>query len=223
MPTDLAVPSQLQWAIHWSGASTARADLKMFGHELDRLPALERSEVLSAMDEVQVRSKLWLIDELRRLRDLGTVQLAVLGAWYGILPLLFNWRVERPPRRMTCIDIDPKVVEVGRRLIGSIYGNIHYECADVMNLDYEALRKDPGTVVINTICEHLPDLHSWWNRLAEGQFVVLQSNNYFACPDHISAVRSLDELKQRVPLSKILFEGVLPLSIMDRYMVIGYR
>jgi hypothetical protein len=223
MQTDLALPPQLQWSIDQAGTSPARADVKQFVHGLDLLPSRERSDVLAAMDEVQIRSKLWLIDELRQLRDLATAHLVVLGAWYGVLPLLVNWRVGQPPRRMTCIDIDPRVVAVGRQLIGSIYGNIRYECADALNLDYVALGKDPAAVVINTICEHLPDPGAWWGRLAAGQFVVLQSNNYFACPDHVSAVHSLDELKQRAPVSRILFAGVLPLSIMDRYMVIGYR
>jgi hypothetical protein len=189
--------------------------------ELDLLTIEEQTQFLSAMDEVQIRSKLWLIDELDRYRDLAATRLVVLGAWYGILPLLINWRVRRPPAHMICIDVDLRVCEVGRQIIGSMYDNIAYQCADVMDLDYDALGKDPGTVVINTICEHLPNLPDWWARLPAGQFVALQSNNYFACPDHVSAVRSIDELKQQAPLSRLLFEGVLPLSIMDRYMLIG--
>jgi hypothetical protein len=223
MDTDVALPPELLSAISQSSARTVWLDLERFEQKLSRLSPQARAGVLGAMDEVQIRSKLWLIDELSRCRDLATTRLVVLGAWYGVLPLLINWRTARPPRRMVCIDFDLGVCEVGQALIGAMYDNITYECADVMDLDYDMLGKNPATVVINTICEHLPQLGDWWRLLPGGQFVVLQSNNYFACPDHVNAVHSLDELKHLVPLSKLLFEGVLPLPIMDRYMLIGHR
>jgi hypothetical protein len=199
-----------------------RAELGQLLGRFDALPPAERQGIVQALDEVQVRSKLWLIDELARVRDLAGAQLLVLGAWYGTLALLCNLRLERPPARMLCVDVDPHPCQVGAQVIGSRYPNIGYRCADAMSYDYGA----PGnqaTVVVNTICEHLPDIAGWWRRLPPGQLVVLQSNNYFRCPDHVNCVPSLEEMKEQTPLSEVLFEGVLPLSLFDRFMLIGRR
>jgi hypothetical protein len=199
-----------------------RDELVRFLERVDGLSAPDRAELAAAMDEIQLRSKLWLIDQLGRHRDLSASCLVVLGAWCGILPLLVNWQLERRPPTMRCIDIDARATELGSRVVGACYTNVEFRRADVMDLDYAALGRDPRTIVVNTICEHLPRFDAWRQRLPDGLLVVLQSNNYFLCPDHVNAVHSLDELKQQARLSTIVFEGSLPLSVMDRYMLIGY-
>src|SRR4051812_37051248 len=78
----------------------------------------ERSGLDEAIDEIQIASKLWLVDELTKVADVGSRQMVVLGAWYGILPLLLNWRLPKPPAHMLCVDIDPAAVHAGERLIG---------------------------------------------------------------------------------------------------------
>ena len=179
--------------------------------------------MLEAVDDIQVASKLWLIDELGRLTDVADSELLVLGAWYGVLPLLLTLRLERTPKRTVCVDFDPDACRLGEKVIGSMVPNVEYRCADVMDYDYEAWGRRPGTIVVNTICEHLPDLERWWGRIPPGQLVVLQSNNYAACPDHVNCARSLADMKEQTPLSEVLFEGVLPLSLFDRFMIIGRR
>jgi SAM-dependent methyltransferase len=191
--------------------------------QVDALGPDARRQFTAAVDEVQVRSKLWLIDELIRLRDLDGATLIVLGAWYGILPLLVNWRLERPPARMVCIDISTDACTLGRQVIGALYDNVEYLVADAMDLNYPAWARDPSLVVVNTICEHLSDAAGWWTRIPAGQLAVLQSNNYDLCRDHINCVQSLEEMKAQTPFSRLLFEGVLPLPIFDRYMLIGQR
>lgn len=200
-----------------------RSQLRAFAGAVNGLPSVEQERIAAALDEIQVRSKLWLIDELERLRDLSNCRLLVLGAWCGVLPLLCNWTLAHPPRHMVCVDIDAGACAVGVRVIGAHYENVGYRCADVMGFDYEPWARDPTTVVVNTICEHLPDVAGWWRGIGSGQFVVLQSNNYFGCPDHVNAIRSTAELLAQSPLSDVLFEGVLELSLFDRYMVIGRR
>jgi hypothetical protein len=196
-----------------------------FVRRVDAVVADEaRRDFAIAVHPVQVRSKLWLIDELTKHCDLGTSSLLVLGGWYGILPMLFNWRLTVPPPQMVSIDTDAVVGEAGARLIGSLYPNVEYRCEDAMELDYGALGLQHPPVVINTICEHLLDVAGWWNRIPRGQLVALQSNNYEGCPDHVSAVASIEEFKRQLPLSELLFEGVLELPPwFDRYMLIGRR
>lgn len=207
-------------------AETGRGpEVENFVRNVDAVLADEaRRDFAVAMHPVQVRSKLWLIDELTKHCDLATSALLVLGGWYGILPMLVNWRLAAPSPQMVSIDTDAVAGDVGARIIGSSYPNVEYRCADAMELDYAApdLRCPP--VVINTICEHLPDADGWWNRVPRGQLVALQSNNYTDCPDHVNAVEGIDEFKRQVPMSELLFEGVLPLPPwFDRYMLIGRR
>ncbi|MXM64272.1 hypothetical protein GR925_12650 [Streptomyces sp. HUCO-GS316] len=191
--------------------------------QLDTLTPTQQRLFAAAVDEVQIRSKLWLIDQLFSRHDIGSATLVVLGAWYGILPLLFNWRLAQPPARMVCIDISADACELGRQVIGQLYPNIEYQVADAMDLDYASLARDPSSVLINTICEHLPEADTWWSRVPVGQLAVLQSNNYDRCPDHVNCVKDLDEMKAQIPLSEMLYEGVLRLPIFDRFMLIGYR
>jgi len=183
----------------------------------------ERSGFDEAIDEVQISSKLWLIEELSKVTDVASRQVVVLGAWYGILPLLINWRVARPPERMLCIDIDPVAVLVGKRVIGPLFGNVDYRVADAMTFDYKEFNQSDNSIVINTVCEHLPRFAAWWAAIPKGQLVVLQSNDYFICPDHVNAVESLDELKAQAPMSDVLFEGALPLLKWHRFMLIGSK
>jgi len=201
-----------------------RRELERFVQNVDdELSVAARRDFAIAMHPVQVDSKLWLIDELARCRDLALSSLVVLGSWYGILPLLINWRIARPPHQMVCIDYDSKVCETGARMIGSLYANIEYRCANAIELDYSALGTKHSPIVINTICEHLPEFADWWAAVPHGQLVVLQSNNYTLCPDHVNCVQNLDELKKQAPMSEVLFEGALPVLKWKRFMLIGRR
>jgi hypothetical protein len=182
-----------------------------------------RREFAISVHPVQVGSKLWLIDELGRHCDLSDSSLVMLGAWYGILPLIINWRLADPPHQMVCIDSDHTVCEAGARMIGSLYAHIEYRCADAMELDYSALDTRYPPVVINTICEHLPDMAGWWARIPHGQLVVVQNNNYTECPDHINCVYSTEQFRQQCPFSELLFEGALHFPELDRFMLIGRR
>ena len=208
------------------GGVTDRGRARELGALVERVDALaveQRWQFIAAIDEVQVRSKLWLIDELAARRDLAGATLVVLGAWYGILPLLFTWRLARPPARMVCVDIDADACALGRQLIGALYPAIEYRVGDVMELDYREWARDPSIVLVNTICEHLADATAWWARIPAGQLTVLQSNNYDRCPDHVNCVQSVDELAAQTPLTETLYQGVLHLPIFDRFMLIGHR
>ena len=59
---------------------------------------------------------------------------------------------------------------------------------------YALAYDDPTSpdLVINTSCEHLPDVRGWLDRLPAGMPVVLQSNDYFAEPEHTNCVASLE-------------------------------
>ena len=199
-----------------------RRELRAFVRRLDSLTSAERESFAEALHPVQVPSKLWLVDELARVCDLPSSTLVVLGAWYGILPVVLEWRLEAP-RRVICVDLDESIFPVAESVVGSLYERTEFLCADAMTLNYVEFARDPSLVLVNTICEHLPDLAGWWDRVPPGQLTVLQSNNWSGCPDHVNAVGSLEELKAQTPLATVLVEGVLRLPQLDRFMLIGYR
>ncbi len=183
------------------------------------------------MHPVQVRSKLWLIDELAARHDLRGSSLVVLGAWYGALPLLANWRLPEPPRRMICVDLDPAACDLGAATIGALYDNVEYVVGDMLDLDLDALGAPVSPVVVNTSCEHVPELRTWWERLPEGQLAALQSNDFRHCADHVNCVENVGELKRQLPMSEVLYEGTRHLTDegllgrpdLVRFMVIGRR
>ena len=208
-----------------------RAELERFVQRAGELPDAAWRDFALAMHPVQIRSKLWLIDELAAVRDPAGATIVVLGAWYGILPLLLNWRLRVALERMVCVDIDRAVCELAARTFGSLSGNVEYICADMRELDLAAFGEPASMVVVNTSCEHVRGLQAWWSRVPDGQLVVLQSNNLRACADHVNCVRSLTEFKGQVPMSDVLFEGAMHLTDegliggpdLDRFMLIGHR
>jgi SAM-dependent methyltransferase len=200
-----------------------RGDVDEFLDCLGELEPNRQKEFAAAIDDVQVRSKLWLIDEVTALRSLEGATITVLGAWYGILPLLLNWRLERPPEQVVCIDVDAGACALGEQVVGAVYPNVRYRVADVMDLDHAALLTAPSPVLVNTVCEHLARLGDWWRLVPEGTFCVLQSNNYGLCRDHVNWVHDTAEMKGQTPMSRVLLQGTLPLGLFDRFMLIGYR
>jgi hypothetical protein len=200
-----------------------RRELAGLVARIDTLEPAQRRGFVEAIDGVQVPSKLWLLAELASRHHLPGTTMVVLGAWYGILPLLCHWRLDRPPARTLCIDFDPRACAVGERVIAATYPSVTYQVADIMDLDYPALLEPGGSVLVNTICEHLPDLPGWWTRVPTGTLAVLQSNNYRGCPDHVNCVDSVTDMQIQTPLAEVLYEGTLPVPGMDRYMLIGYR
>ena len=92
-----------------------RRELTAFIERVDAVPESARGDFAVAMHPVQVRSKLWLIDELAARHDLRAQPLVVLGAWYGVLPRSVNWRLSEPPRRMICVDLEPGRMRARRR------------------------------------------------------------------------------------------------------------
>jgi hypothetical protein len=93
--------------------------------------------------------------------------------------------------------------------------------ADMFKFDYS----QEFDVYINTSTEHIPSVSDWAKRIPANKIVCIQSNNYFACDQHINCVSSLLELEKQLfksgNVKEILYQGVLKLPIYDRYMMIA--
>ena len=202
-----------------------------FVARVEALPESHRRDFAIAMHPVQLRSKLWLVDELAARHDLRDCTLVVYGAWYGTLALLAHWRLAAAPRRVICVDLDAAACELGAATVGALCPGVEFRVGDMLELDLAALGSPPSPVIVNTSCEHVPGLRDWWKQVPAGRLAALQSNNHRHCADHVNCVDSVEEFKRQLPMSTVLYEGVRHLTDegllgrpdLDRFMVIGRR
>jgi hypothetical protein len=191
-----------------------------------------------SLNKNQVASKKWLVTELMRATapPLGTVY--VLGGWYGVLSAMLLNEDQLGVRRAVSIDIDPGCAPVAmllnRRHVEQ--GRFLAVTRDMAGLDYRSDRFEgpdgrggtaefhaPPDLVINTSCEHLNDFPRWYNAIPAGTLLVLQSNDYFACEEHVNCVPDLAAFRQQAPMSELLYADRLPLKRYTRFMLIGRR
>ena len=68
---------------------------------------------------------------------------------------------------------------------------------------------------------------TWWNNIPSGKRVVLQGNNMVHEGEEVTISTSLDNFKQRFPLSKYEYTGEIEFNYdtwgFTRYMVIGIK
>lgn len=192
----------------------------------------------NALNRRQTTSKLWLLDSLHETHGgaLGTVH--ILGGWYGVLAAL----IRNDPRftydRIVSIDIDPECERVANSLnVADVEsGRFMSVTADIYDVDYSAGEIRAGRrnghaprllprpdILINTSCEHLDRFAEWYDRLPSDLLLILQSNDYFAEPEHINCVQSLDAFKAQAPMREVLYAGDLVLDKYTRFMLIGRK
>lgn len=175
-----------------------------------------------AFNHKQVASKLWLRDTLLEVLGPRIESVCVLGGWYGVLAAML---LDDPRLEIGCVhslDLDPACAPVAQTLNGrhAAQGRFTAGTADMYTLDYGSGAGAAG-VLVNTSCEHIPDLPGWLRTLGPGRTVVLQSNDYFAEPEHVAAVESLDAFAAQAALAVVHFAGSLAQRHYTRFMLIG--
>jgi hypothetical protein len=179
--------------------------------------------ISQALGHRQIACKTWLRDALVEVFG-GTFDTVwVVGGWYGVLPALLFDDQRFSIGRIVSFDIDADCAAVASAVNRrpAEEGRFEARTGDMYQLAYNgAMQPD---LVINTSCEHIPDVRQWLERLPAGMAVALQSNNYFDDPEHINCVKSLEEFVDQAGLSKIAFHGVLETKKYARFMLIGNR
>jgi hypothetical protein len=177
----------------------------------------------NALNSKQMASKLWLIDRLQAHLGSSFAHIIVMGGWHGVLSALLLNDVRFSIGRITSVDLDPACEPVAlllnRRFAAE--ARFHALTADMYDLDASSLGLGENSLVINTSCEHIPDLRAWLDTLPRGQLVLLQSNDYRIISEHISCVSSVDELAQLAGLSELVSADALPGRNYTRFMVMG--
>jgi hypothetical protein len=172
-----------------------------------------------AFNHKQIASKMWARDRLFSALGGQFERIWIVGGWYGILAaILFDDR-RFSVGEISSYDIDPSVEAVATALNAkaAAQGRFKAITADMYTLDYRS-RPD---LIVNTSCEHVGDVRGWLDRLPAGTAVLLQSNDYFAEPEHVNCMTSLSAFEAAARLKNVLYAGELTLKKYTRFMLIG--
>lgn len=198
------------------------------------------SQLNAAFSRSQIRSKIWLVEELARIQSHWT-KVAVFAGWYGQLAQIFEQQLTLD--KMRVIELD-KAACAASDYIFNIKNLTDYQikavAADINTLtlhkngyewpvenfrDGSSYReKFLPRLIINTSAEHMTE--EWFHQLRFKQIdsdpiVAIQSNNLFDLDEHINCVHSVDHMKKKFPMREILYEGELQLKGYKRVMLIG--
>jgi len=194
----------------------------------------------------QLQSKLWLVEELEKLKlEIGTVFLC--AGWYATLAtMLFESKIKVDKIRSfdidsTCVNIaevfNKPWVEDNWRFKASTVDIMDFEWSDspapsdgtLGNFYYMTSGADKKTIqmkdnpdtIINTSCEHIENFKKWYAKIPKGKLVILQNNNYVDIEEHVNCVSNINEFIKQAPMTHLMYSGTALLPKYKRFMLIG--
>ena len=201
---------------------------------------LDSSALQDAFSRSQIKSKIWLIQELANL-NLNYHNVLIMAGWFGQLKTIYNQQLAY--RKMRVVELDRAACETSDYVFNLSNLDNHKVksvCADINQLtlhkngyewSVENFRdgttyreKFLPTLIINTSAEHMTE--EWFHQLRFKQLdsdpiVAIQSNNLFDIPEHVNCVHSEDHMMKKFPMREVLFAGELQLKGYKRVMLIG--
>lgn len=176
----------------------------------------DRYRTLESFWKGQVRSKIWLIENLKKFAEDKPNRVVIYGGWNGVLAsLLFNSDI--PIKDIISVDIDPDCEEIAKTV------NKRYEMQGLFSAATQDMCEQSidADIVINTICEHITQdkYNEWLSLQPQKSIILLQSNNYFDHSEHVRCCNSLFDFRQISNLN-ISWEGELDLPKYKRFMLI---
>jgi len=179
----------------------------------------DRYRTLESFWKGQVRSKIWLIENLSNYASDKPNRVVIHGGWNGVLAsLLFNSDI--PIKHITSVDIDPDCEETARTVNKQyeMQGRFAAVIADMQEFEY----KEAPDIVINTSAEHVSDdvLNVWFSKIPTDALCAIQSNNYFQLSEHVNCVNTAQQLESKFAL-KTKYIDSLVTEKYTRFMVIG--
>ena len=154
----------------------------------------DRDRTLETFWGGQIKSKLWLIEQLEKHKAIRNAECIIHGGWNGLLAcMIFN--SELGIKHITSIDIDPKCKEIASTMNKryEMEGKFESVTADMCEYEY----KTNPYFVINTSCEHITQ-------------------------EHVNCMKSLADFERKSKL-KVSEKMELELPKYTRYMLIGRK
>ena len=201
---------------------------------------LDGNALKDAFSRSQIKSKIWLTEELIKIKT-NYDNVIVMAGWYGQIKSIYDKRLTYA--KMRIVELDKSACETSDYIFNlSNLENYKVKSvnADINNLTlhkngYEwnvenfkentkFTEKFTPNLIINTSAEHMTE--EWYNQIRFREIesdpvVAIQSNNMFDGEGHVNCVHSIDHMKKKFPMKDILFEGELQLKGYKRVMLIG--
>jgi len=189
--------------------------------------------VLDSMNQSQLESKLWIIQELIKL-EIKPKRVAILAGWYAqyIVPLLYdnfqslqfaeNYEIDQDVKRLSYkfnkrLKEDKKYeITIRNVMFDRIHGSWQHGSGG-HQLDVD--------IIINCACEHMYPMWKFkeLNKpVLRNPMYILQSSDDDQYSDHINCVNSEEELIDQARIKDVMYSGAKLLSNKStRFMVIG--
>ena len=185
----------------------------------------DEPDIGAALNKNQIASKMWLADSLFGAMGAGLGDVTILGGWFGVLGAVLLHDPRFTIGKVISIDIDPRCAAIAEALNATHVraGRFAARTADMLEIDYAPPGAPADDLVINTSCEHLAAFGRWYDRIPPGKRLVLQSNDYFACEQHVNCVPDLAAFQAQAPMHRVLFAGERRMRRYVRFMLIGRK
>ena len=184
-------------------------------------PAEIEYRLLESFWDSQLRSKSWLVNNIKKYIPELSGNVYIMGGWYGILSQLIvdNFRTS-----VYNIDLDTSCIKYGGLLSNHDY-RIKFLTRDMAKFGNYV---NPQ-LIINTSTEHVTqETYNLWLEKAPSEVpIIIQGNNFYECFDHIRCFDTLEEFNTNNLLKNIVYTGTLecmgPNKPFHRFMTIGYK
>lgn len=175
-----------------------------------------------AFSSGQVGSKIWLCEELEKLKWKSNLT-HIYAGWYGLTAFLLLSRGKFDVKRIESYDFDPKCEPIADMLNEYwVWQNWRFKA---YTQDCNTLNSSRADLIINTSTEHFDSL-LWWNYIPDGTRVILQGNN-MPHEDHCIHSETLEDFCNNYPVSEVVYAGqkefVYPNWSFTRFMLIGIK
>lgn len=195
-----------------------------------------------AWSKGQLESKSWMLDQIANIQQSFDC-VYVIGGWLGVLPWLmfndsrFNVNV------IKSFDIEPSCEQAADKLnIEKKMDAWKFKAVteDAMNMrfskegvyEFVALKANGNfskpkpevpDCIINSSCDHFPDLQGWIQPLPSSSLLVLQNTNHAHDDTHVNCAESLEDFLKQASLTTVLYSGSLDMGFSKRFMIIGHK
>lgn len=204
-------------------------DWKQAVVDVERYYPHQMKRTLDASIPSQLESKLWVVDELKKIEDRFDLQptIALIGGWFAnyLTPLLID---NLNASKVINHEIDNDAKDISYKYNKRYKDTGQYQC-----LIKDAMMKELDEIfdiVINTSCEHMFPMKRFvemnkqtlpFNGEQNSPLYVLQSTNDDQYDDHINCVSSPEELAEQSGIVPEYMGSLTLSSGMERFMVIG--
>ena len=196
--------------------------------------------IVDAMSRSQMRSKIWLIKELAKIKQ-GYPNVLLMAGWFGQLKFIYDQRLTYS--KMRIVELDRAACETSDYIfnsanfenykVKSVHANVNELTLHKNGYEWSVENFKESTsytekflpdLIINTSAEHMTE--EWFHQLRFKQLegdpiVAIQSNNLFDIPEHVNCVHSVDHMQKKFPMREVIFAGELQLKGYKRVMLIG--